>query len=207
MPNAPLVSPWISIWTQPRATIRSIVATGSTRFFPILATIYGFPALIYLAQVWALGDFYSPWAVLLVSMILAPFLGYINIWIWSKFLLWTGDWIQGAGDEKAIRSAVAWTVVPHIGNICVWFLLAALMWPLIFSMGAVARDIAIYAMVGMGLQLVFSVWSLVIFVAALAEVQKISVLRAVANIVLAFMLLMGSLWVINVVARWLIDNF
>jgi len=57
---------------------------------------------------------------LLIAIILSPLWGYIIFSISSYFIYFSGKWISGEAKYKEVRSAIAWSNVPMIGNIILW---------------------------------------------------------------------------------------
>jgi hypothetical protein len=182
-------SPWLTIWTQPRATIARIVAENPNRSLWGLAFIYGFCSLMNLFQSVALGANLGIVGILLLAIIAAPFYGYLSFTIWSGFVFWIGKLFKGAGSFKVVRSAYAWSCVPILLNIPLWLLMVALFGHQLFLNSPNAQFMpnsqVLLLFVILIVKVVLSIWSLVIYLNALAEVQKYSILRAILNVVLA----------------------
>jgi len=182
-------TPWLSIWTRPRATISQITAENPYRSLWLLAAIYGFCSLMNLFQSMTLGTALGTAGILILAIVLAPFWGWINLSIWSGFVFWIGKWFKGDGSFATVRSAYAWSCVPLIVNIPLWLLMVILFGHQLFlnfpnahllSNGEMMLLFAILV-----IKVVLAIWSLVIYLNALAEVQKFSVLRAICNVVVA----------------------
>lgn len=181
-------NPWLSIWVRPRTTIRSIVAQNPRKSLWILAYVYGFASLLNCFQSFPIALRLGMLPMLIVAVILAPFWGYTFFSIWSWIVVWVGKLFKGQGNFETIRSAYAWSCVPLIGNIPLWFLLITFYSDFLFfgvqdhviQPGAVA--LLFLVLIG---KLVFAIWSIIIFLQALAEVQQFSILRAIGNVVVA----------------------
>ena len=100
-----------------------------------------------------------------------------------------GKLLKGEGKFHQVRAAYAWSCVPLIVNIPMWFVLAWAFGSQLF--GGLTEE---YMLNNRELVLLFAillvrlgstVWSLVIYINALAEVQRFSVLRAIGNLLLA----------------------
>ena len=71
------LSPWISIWTKPRATIQQIVDTNPQKFLVRLTSIEGFASYLDHARLRSLGDKYD-WPILFaIAAIVGPIAGLI----------------------------------------------------------------------------------------------------------------------------------
>jgi hypothetical protein len=194
-------NPWLSIWTEPRATIAGVIQQNPNRCLWVLAAIYGFCAMMNLSQSIALGNAVEPIGIIILSALLAPFYGYINFSIWSFFVTFVGKWFKGQGDFKTIRAAYAWSCVPMTFTVPLWLLMAILFGHqlfLNFPDAALFTNSQITTLFLILIaKVVLAIWSLVIYINALAEVQKFSILRSIVNIIVAgvlFSIIICILW-------------
>lgn len=200
------VNPWSGMWTKPRDTIRKIVSYNPDYCFPILCWIYGLPLLLQFAQNFSLGESLPVYAIILIALVVSPIIGMILMSIIAGLLLWTGRWIHGEGNYKEIRSAVAWANVPHIVTILTWIILMCLFGNETFF-NSFPRGPLTYGEYGavMGLfiiQLVVSVWSLVIFLKGLGEVQGFSAWKALLNLIIPSVIVLAAIWIIGTIVMW-----
>lgn len=186
-------NPWISIWTHPRETIAKIVSENPNRSLWLLAAIYGFCSLLNLSQSLALGASLNTLAILFLTIVLSPLYGWVSFAIWSGFVLITGKLFKGQGNFQTIRAAYAWSCVPLAVNIPLWLLMLLIFQGAVFVNFPDAANLNYFqicvlfaVMVG---KVILAIWSLVIFINGLAEVQKYSVLKSIFNIILAAIVL------------------
>lgn len=180
-------SPWASIWVHPRSTIARIVAENPNRSLWLLAAIYGFSSLLNMFQSASLGSALGPLAILLIAIVLSPIWGYIAFAFWSWVVVKTGKWFKGEGTFETVRAAYAWASVPLILNIPLWLLMIFFFGGqlfLNFPEGYLLSDgqitLLFFILIS---KVILAVWSLVIYLNALAEVQNYSVLRAILNVI------------------------
>jgi len=198
-------SPWASIWVHPRATIVRIVAENPNRSLWLLAAIYGFSSLLNMFQSISLGSALGPLPILIIAIIFAPIWGYIAFAFWSWMVSWTGKWFKGQGTFQTIRAAYAWASVPLIINIPLWLLMIFFFGGqlfLNFPEGYLLSDgqitLLFFILIS---KVILAVWSLVIYLNALSEVQNYSVLRAILNVIVAGLIVgiaFAILWVLLV---------
>lgn len=194
-------SPWVSIWVSPRATVARIVAENPGRSLWLLAAIYGFSSLLNLFQSASLGASFGPLTLVVIAVVLSPFWGYITFSVWSWVVFGVGRWFKGEGTYPAIRAAYAWSCVPFILNIPLWLVMIALFGRqlfLNFPEGYLLSDgmIAILFFILIS-KVILAIWSLVIYLNGLAEVQQYSILRAILNVIISGIivsLVLGILW-------------
>jgi Yip1-like protein len=196
-------NPWLRIWIQPRQTIKAIVSKDPKHCFKSLSAIYGFPLLLHFAQVLSLGETFTFGFILLCAIVLCTFIGMLGITITSGLLLWTGKWIGGQGSYMNIRSAVTWSNVTNVVTSLIWLILIATFGQRVFVssfpsmpfMGAEAALVMVLFLV----QLIVSIWSIVILCKALGEVQKFSSWKGLLNIIIPFILVLVFVWVVMLI--------
>jgi hypothetical protein len=184
---------WLAIWTRPRDTIRRIVREDVSQGIWWLAFIYGFASLCSALQSLSIGTFYGPIPIFLFALIVAPFWGYVVFSLWSLAVMWTGKLFRGTGKFQAIRAAYAWSCVPIVVSDAIWVILFVLFGSSLFLSPPVEHTLigaeALLLLCLLLLKVVCAIWSLVIYLNALAEVQGFSVLRAIGNTVVAAIIL------------------
>jgi hypothetical protein len=191
------MNPWISIWTEPRKTIAKIVEENPKRDLWKLAAIYGFLSFMNGSQSFVLGDKVQFLLILFFSIILAPIWGMIVFGVWSWVVQLIGKLLKGQASFSFVRAAFAWSCVPLIVNILFWILLLILFGGSLFQMGQLTTGptiILTFILIG---KVIVMIWSLVIYINALAEVQKFSIGRSIANIILAWIaigIVIAILW-------------
>lgn len=197
-------NPWLEIWTHPKATIKQIVATNPNRSLWLLAAIYGFPSILSFFQSLYLGYSLGPLALFLAALIFSPLWGYVSFSIWSGIVCGIGKLFKGRGNFQEIRAAYAWSCVPLIVSCLFWIVLILLFGGRLFlppfDAGAVTNAEGVVLSLILIVKVVFAVWSLVIYLNALAEVQSFSVLRAIGNVLVSAVLLgivLGSVFFLS----------
>lgn len=205
-------NPWLNIWIHPRDTIRKIVAENSNKGLWILAIIYGFSSLLGMFQSVSLGTHLGAISIFLIALVMSPIWGYLFFSIWAWIIYWTGRLFKGEGTIKDVRATVAWASVPTIVSDLVWIMSMMMFGAALFvtpdGLNNQLAQNSTYLLLAFALiKVVMSVWTLVIGISALAEVQGFSILRAIGNIILGciftliiaaivsliFILIMGSL--------------
>lgn len=193
-------NPWLSVWTSPRATIGRVIRENPDRSLWWLAAIYGFSSLMNMFQSASLGSKVSTGGLLLLAVILSPIWGWICFSVWSAFVAWTGKWLKGAGNFKTVRAAYAWSCVPIAINVPLWLLMVILFGHQLFlnfpNAHLMPSATVMLLFFISAIKLVVAVWSLVIYINALAEVQNFSVLRAILNVVIAAVIMTVLLFVV-----------
>jgi hypothetical protein len=216
MPSKLVRNPWLSIWTSPRKTIAEIVSTNPSYGFVFLCFIYGFSGILNSTQRVAAGGS-SSWGIVLIAAIAGVFLGYLSFTIFSFLITWTGKLCGGKAKYKEVRAAVAWSNVPVIVDLLLWFSLimfvgTALPSENMAQVSTINEGNAIVVpqsplLLTIGfLRLALSLWSVVIFISGLSEVQGYSVFKAILNTLLAILVIIAAVFIVFM-AVWGIQSF
>ncbi len=194
-------NPWLTIWTRPRETIRSIVQENPKRSLWLLAFIYGLASLVgnYQSISFHSKISFSIWIVAMIA--LAAVWGYAIFAIWSYVIVWVGKIFKGKADFQAARAAYAWSCVPLIGSLFLWGLLWVFFPQIVISGGSPEIMVTGFSAIALFLivlgKAALSIWSLVIYLQALAEVQQFSVLKAIGNVILGAVAVAAVIFVIG----------
>jgi hypothetical protein len=137
-------TPFLTIWTRPRATIRSVVDSDPTRYVLLLAAIESASATLYvqkimeqqaptlhhpLAWYYLRGGLFVEWLVALcvpesistsrptqvmVLLALGAIFGIGWLYVLGTILKWTGRLFGGTATSLEARAAIAWGQIPTI---------------------------------------------------------------------------------------------
>lgn len=185
--------PWRNIWTKPRATIQALVARDPSYGFKRLSWIYGMTIALSFSKMFSLITLYPLWAILLGSLLLGIVFGLISITITAYILQWCGRFIGGKAPFEQVRCVVAWSNLPIVINILVWLLLIS-----IFKEQALYADFpvevtlasktSLFLLVLLG-QWIAAIWSFIILIQGLKEIQGYSVWKGLLNIIIPIVVL------------------
>lgn len=179
-------NPWKTMWLRPRATIRALVNHDPTQNVDRLAILIGITQVVEQNSAGD-GTFQSALVTLALAAVLGPVAGLIGIRISGALSGWIGRKLGGTATNDEVRAAYAWSAVPRITALPLQILF------LLISPFFSSTNPAIgLLLVGLGGVLtVLGLWELVLTVAALAEVNRFSIGRAIGTIVLPFVVIGG----------------
>jgi hypothetical protein len=193
------MNPWISIWTEPRKTIARIVDENPKRDLWVLAWIYGFLALMNGSQSLVLGNQFQFVGIIVFSILIAPLWGMLVFAVWSFVVHLMGKLLKGKGSFSYVRAAFAWSCVPLTVNIALWILLLAVFGRTLFQTAQPTTGPLVLLTLVLIAKVIIMIWSLVIYINTLAEVQRFSIGRSILNILLAWIavaLVVAVFWVV-----------
>lgn len=195
------VNPWTHIWIKPRETVRAIVDFNPKHRFWILSFLYGLPMLLHMAQNLSLGGGFTTVGIVIVALVLAVFAGWLGLTIASGLIYWTGKWIGGQASYFPVRAAVSWSNVPNIIAVIVWLVLIFNFRDQIFLAEFDEMNFAGSQMTlltgALIVQTAIAIWSFILLVKGIGEVQGFSAWKGVLNVLIPFFLAGIFIWVIS----------
>ncbi len=195
------VNPWTHIWIKPRETLKKVVRFNPKYRFVILSFIYGLPMLLHMAQNLSVGEQFNIVGIVIVALVLATFVGMLGLTIASGLVYWTGKWIGGKANYFPVRAAVSWSNVPNIFAIIIWAILIYNFRDHIFlsefdGMNFVGGQMTLITG-ALFVQAAIAIWSFIILVKGLGEVQGFSAWKGVLNVLIPFFMIGILIWVIT----------
>ena len=182
------ITPFFTIWTEPRATIRRIVDTDPTRHVIALAAIG--PAINALIGQWSkamannanLSVLWPLWVAFAVALQAA--LGVVTLYIGGALFKWSGSLLDGTASQVEVRAALAWSQV--LGIVGETILLIAVLMGVPMPQptpGAFPHfDPAFYKV--MVVEGVVGIWGLIVSLKCMGEVHRFSAWRALVAILI-----------------------
>jgi len=181
---------WQNIMFQPTATFKYIFENRYKEsvfmFFVLGGTSSGISRLLQRDSIndpFDLGQ-------LGISIVFGAALGWISYYLLAQFINIAGDLLNGKASVKKFRTVVAWALVPSILSLV--FLIPqflifgagsnSYLWSAYTSLNNVGLTILVV------LTLILNFWSLVILVKGVAFIQNFSILKAVLNVILPFII-------------------
>ncbi len=190
-------SPWVSMWTRPRATVSALVETEPERAVLLLAALAGIAQVLDRASFRSMGDVYPLSTIVLAAAIAGSLSGVAALYVAALGIGWSGRWLGGYAPREHIRAALAWGGLPTAAGLALWapalLVFGAELFttetPLLDESPGLALLLASYGFASIALQL----WATVLALKALGEVQGFSAWRALANVVLAGIVLLAPI--------------
>ena len=175
------ITPFFTIWTEPRATIRRIVDTDPTRNVLTLAAIP--PAIAALAGQWSramssnanLSVLWPIWVAF--TVVIEGALGILGLYIAGAVLRWSGSLLGGVASSIEVRAAIAWAGIPGITFQLVLLLAVLLGVPMPHPAGNFVQIDPAFYKVG-AIEFVLGIWGFFVELKCLAEVHRFSAWRA-----------------------------
>ncbi len=183
------LNPLLAIWTRPRATIQQIIDDDPEGWVLALAAIAGIGQTLNDASTRSSGDSLDLPSIFIIAVIAGPLLGILGLYAVGALLRWTGRWIGGHASQVEIRCASAWSQVPAIWAMLLWVPELWLFGSEMFTEQTPRIDadptLQVVLLVIVMIEIVITIWSIVVFLECLGQVQGFSAWKALGNSILA----------------------
>ncbi|MCU0492066.1 MAG: YIP1 family protein [Chloroflexaceae bacterium] len=186
-------NPLVTMWYSPRQTMRQVLNSEPGRFVLILAVLNGIASALNNAVTNNMGDQFELLFILGFSLSGGVVGGLLSLYLFGFLLHWTGRWLGGAGSAAELRAAFAWSALPTIASLPLWFLAMAVLGNDLFTSTTSGINVpqALFLLGFMLLLFVAFVWNLVLAVLLVAETHRISVWRSMGTWLLSMAVLVG----------------
>jgi hypothetical protein len=200
--NRDHLNPWITMWIKPRATIQQIVDTNPERKVHLLAAAAGFSQYLDRASEKGMGDIWEWPMIFMIAMIVGPIGGMIFLYIGGALIRWTGNWVGGQASSQDIRAAIAWSSVPIIWALILWIPELVLFGQDLFTTEGPRIDAdpsLVFILFGFGaIHIIVAIWSIVVFLKCLGQVQGFSAWKALGNAILTGLIIFVPIAIVSI---------
>jgi hypothetical protein len=201
------LNPWVSIWTKPRATIQQIVDDNPKYCVLLLAVVGTIPKILSAASREGYGNEMSLGGIFLLATILGSAGGIFGLYVAGWLLRWTGRWIGGQASSQHIRTAFAWANVPDAFALLLWVPLLIIIGQELFTSETPRIDanlsLSLIYIAFQVIQITAGIWTLVILVKCLGQVQGFSAWKAILNIILLTIVSLGVMLLMAILMYFL----
>ncbi|MEW5677107.1 Yip1 family protein [Flavobacterium enshiense] len=174
------------IWTSPRMVFKFINDNKYDKLVTPLLIMAGIANSLDKAAGKDVGDdSMGLVGIILISVVAGGLFGWISYYIYAALLSWSGKWLDGKGNTDSIIRVIAYAMIPSI--LAIAFLIPQL---LIQRSGIFQTEDAtsstgiILNIISYGcaiVQVVLGIWTMVLCIIGLSEVQKFSIGKAILN--------------------------
>ena len=174
--------------TAPKTVFRFIHESRYDKYGSVLLGLAGISRMLDNAASRGMGDNMSLWGVLGICIVAGALLGWLSYYIYAALIGWTGKWIDGQGDSSEIFRIVTYALVPTILGLLLVIPQIAVAGNGLFQSEADLSDLDTFSTIvfyaSVVLEVGLGIWTFVLIVIGVAEVQKFGYGKAVLNILL-----------------------
>ena len=195
------------IWSSPRLVFRYLNENHYDKFTLILFILSGIIVGFGRAFIQTIGDSTSLIGILALSILFGGLFGWIIYYIFTELISWTGKWLKGKGNRRSLFRVTAHAMIPAITALFILILQMVLFGNKLFQ-----SDFNIYSygttskilfFITVSLEFALGLWSLVLLLIGVSEVQKFSIGKAIFNLILSALILLLAFGLMILAIRFL----
>lgn len=181
------------IWLNPREVFGFIHHYQFDKFMILIIILNGISNSFDKAVSKDLFEIKTLPVTLLIIILGGIISGFIGFYFYSAFISWTGHWLKGKASTSEIVRVLAYGSLPSIGS-----LVLVILQLIIFRGYLSTTDGLLYDSFNVSnllllffllLELILSIWSIVLTVVGVAVVQDFSIGKAIFNLILPILIL------------------
>jgi len=183
------------IWMSPREVFKYINDTRYAKFTTMLLIFGGITHALNNATSRNMGDLLPLWGVLMACVIGGAVFGWLYFYVYAALMSWTGKWLKGVGNTRSLFRMMSYAMIPSLVVLFTFILRVVL-----FGNNEFQRNVdmfenaflttSVYTVTAF-IEIVIGVWTLVILVIGISEVQKLSIGKSILNLILPVLLLIA----------------
>lgn len=183
---------FLNIWTKPKKVFLTVKddQLNSTRHY--LFILVGIVSSLIKNQENNAGESSSWFLIILLSIIGGGLFGWIGFYFYCLLLEWIGEWFNGKARKYQLNIALSYAQIPFITSILVFLLGIIVFDQNYFKTNLEFEDYNSFSIVlyytFKYIQYALSIWTMVLMVIAVSEVQQISIGKAILNLFLPFLM-------------------
>lgn len=190
---------FVKIWSAPRIIFRFIHENKYEKYMWLLLILAGISNGFDRASRENMGDTGSLAKIVVISILVGGLLGWISYYIYSALVSWIGQLFKGKADVKAIVRVMAYGSVPSIAALVMLVPQMIVYGKEMFTSnpvydGGILANIIFYG--ALFIELSLNIWSIVLYVIGVSEVQQFPIWKAALNLLLPalpFIMLLAAL--------------
>jgi len=186
--------------TSPRDAFKFINDYKFDKHVTILLSLAGIVRTFDRAIGKNMGDDFSLLGLITFCIIIGGLFGWITYYIYSALISWTGKWFEGTADTQSILRILAYSLFPSIFILILLIPQIAIYGNSMFqsdydtSNTGLINNIVYYGLLLCGV--VLGIWSFVLSIIGISEVQKFSIWKALLNLLLPALFFISIILVI-----------
>jgi hypothetical protein len=184
---------FIKILTSPREAFRFINNYKYEKHLYILLCLGGIVRAFDRAASKNMGDQFSILAIISICIISGGLFGWISYYIYATLMSWCGGWFNARGNPQSILRILAYALFPSILGLVMLIPQILIYGNEIFKSES---DIETTDLINFSffyglifIELVLSVWSFILIIIGISEVQKLSIGKSILIVLLPAMLI------------------
>jgi len=178
------------IWTIPKPIFKYIHHYRYEKRLTLLLVLAGITNAFDKSFSKNIGSNNSIIETLIFSIIGGALLGWISYYIYSGLLRWTGSWLKGTASSDAILRVLVYASIPTITSL-------VLVLPKLLLINNTESNFYTPSNYAIAIiDFILSVWTIVLSIAGIAEIQQFSIGKAIVNLLLPIFIILIPIFLI-----------
>jgi hypothetical protein len=187
------LSIYLNIWTSPRKVFAFVKNDESNSIRHYLCILFGIVSALHKYQENNTGESFSLLTIILLSIIGGGLFGWLGFYFYCFLIEWTGEWLNGKGRKYQLNIALSYAQIPFITSILVFVFGIIAFEKNYFRTNLEIEDynsfsIRLYSTLSY-IQYALSIWTFVLMIIAISEVQRMSIGKAILNLFLPVLII------------------
>lgn len=182
------------IWFSPGVVFRFIEQNSYGKYVTILLFLAGISSALDRASMRSSGDSMSLWAIIGAAVLFGGLFGWISYYIYAALLSWTGKWLKAEGNTKSLLRMLAYATIPSIASLILVFAQIGVFGNSIFQsyhdIDSLELPMTIFYYLTVAFEAILGIWTFVLIIAGLSEIQKLSIGRSILNALLPILVIL-----------------
>lgn len=176
------------IWTSPRIVFKYINDNQYDKYVTVLLIFSGISRAFDRASMRNMGDDLSLWGIIGICVVFGGLLGWFSYYLYAAMVSWTGKWLNGQGNTTSILRILSFAMLPSIIALILLVPQIGVYGVEIFkeegdiTSAGLLSNIFVYGSIF--LEFVLGVWTIVLSVVGVSEVQKLPIGKTILNLLL-----------------------
>ncbi|MDR1699487.1 MAG: YIP1 family protein [Prevotellaceae bacterium] len=185
------------IWTAPREVFQFINDNKYDKYTDKLFILSGIASALSNHN---LGDSFSLLTIITICVVFGGLFGWISLYFYSFLISLTGGWLNGKSNTDSMIRIVAYSYLPIVFTIfCIVIQISIYGVEVFKTDGDLTADSLFFNILGLGsifVELILSIWSIVLLVIGISVTQKFSVWKSILNMILPALIIIVPLIII-----------
>lgn len=190
------------IWFSPRRVFKYILYRNYDKYVTALLILAGISRAFDKAADKAMGDTMSLWGIIGLCVFVGGLVGWFISGIYAGLINWTGKWLKGQGDAKSILNVMAYAYIPSILSLILLVPELSIYGVEVFKTDGDITSAGIFSNIlfysALIIEVILGIWTVILLIIGVAEVQNFSIGRSVVNLLLPILIIFLPLLLLGI---------
>ena len=191
---------FMKLWISPRKVFRFILEARYDKYKYIILFLAGVASALNRASSRNMGDHTHLIFILIGSVTVGGVFGWLTFYLYSALLSLTGKWLKGTANTSTLFRIFTYSVIPSVFSMVFLFIEIILFGNGVFQSDfdylALGIPSAIFFLIISTVQITLSIWSVVLLIIGISEVQHFKIGKSIISLLIPAFLIVIPVMVI-----------